>query len=163
MTHVSSTDTTNVSDPSLAQVGAFIRQLREARGLTIADVSTRIKYSSAQIKALEVDDFARLPKGAALRGMVRNYARLLNADEQAVLSMLDQQAGTAPMPPIARRTSASWAHGADMPLYAEPKQKAWGWFLIIGVLLLVILFYALDRGWIPESWLLFDWLKDLKS
>lgn len=146
----------------LPSIGAFIRELRESRGLSVSDISARLKYSEAQIKALEEDEFERLPQGAALRGMARNYARFLNTDENTVLTMLDQQAGTAPMPSIARSTDGSWAN-TDMPLYAEPKQRAWGWMLIIGVLLLVVVFYALDRGWIPESWLLFDWLKDLKQ
>ncbi|MCQ9616731.1 helix-turn-helix domain-containing protein [Paenalcaligenes niemegkensis] len=162
---MSQTPIVDVESPptsAFSNVGGFIRQLRESRGLSISDVSARLKYSAAQINALEADDFSRLPQGAALRGMARNYARLLDADESAVLSMLDQQAGTAPMPAVARSADGSWV-SADMPLYAEPKQRPWGWILIIAVLLLVVVFYALDRGWIPDSWLLFDWLKDLKQ
>ena len=108
MSQPPTSDFQDAASPAVSNVGAFIRQLRESRRLSVADVSARLKYSSAQIKALESDDFERLPQGAALRGMVRNYARYLNTDEHAVLSMLDQQAGTAPMPAIARSADASW-------------------------------------------------------
>jgi cytoskeletal protein RodZ len=149
--------------PEFTDVGVMLQQLREQRGLSVSDVSRRLKYSEAQLCLLEQAQFDQLPKAAALRGMVRNYARYLKVDEHAVLAVLDKQAGTAPRPPVPRKIKGSWA-GADTPLYAEePRQRAWGWGLIIALLLFVAAFYALDRGWIPDSWLFFDWLKELKK
>lgn len=158
-----SMDTETVAWSESNDVGEVLTQLRESRGLSVSDVSRRLKYSEAQLRALEMAQFAQLPTGAALRGMVRNYARFMKVDEQAVLAVLDKQAGTAPMPPIPRQIKGSWA-SADTPLYAEePRQRAWGWGVVIALLLFVAAFYALDRGWIPESWLLFDWLKELRK
>jgi hypothetical protein len=35
--------------------------------------------------------------------------------------------------------------------------------IIILILLFVAGFYAIERGWVPDSWLVFDWLKSLKK
>jgi hypothetical protein len=62
--------------------------------------------------------------------------------------------------PVASATSLG---PADLPLQAEPVHRPWGWLLIILILLFVAGFYAIERGWVPDSWLVFDWLKSLKK
>lgn len=154
-----------VSSPELAStsqsLGAFIAELRQAQGLSYHDVSIRIKYSALQLEALEKEDWQALPNGMPLRWMVKSYARLLGADESLLLGMLEEQTGVTATHNI-RQKKKQW-DGADMSLYTEPTQRAWGWWLIIALLLLIALFYALDQGWIPENWLVFDWLKEFQS
>ncbi len=69
-------------------VGVTLREAREQLGLSVNDVSNRIKFSSKQIEWLEADDFVRLPEATIVRGFVRSYARLLKLDSVAVLSGL---------------------------------------------------------------------------
>lgn len=88
-------------DPSLAPVdvgatstessspGAVLRRTREARGQSIADVAQVIRFSAHQIEALERDDYASLPGATSVRGMVRNYARVLKLDAAPLLAQLD--------------------------------------------------------------------------
>lgn len=144
-------------------LGVFLAELRQARGLSYNDVSVRLKYSIPQIEALEQENWTALPSGVPLRWMVKSYARLLETDEQVLLNMLDENQGSEPKR-VAKdvRRGADWAN-ADMPLYTEPSQRSWGWLLVIGVLVLIAVFYALDQGLIPESWLVFDWLKEFQS
>lgn len=146
------------------QLGAFIAELRQARGLSYNDVSTRLKYSVPQLEALEQENWAVLPSGVPLRWMIKSYARFLETDENVLLDMLDKQQGTATTKRVVKTTrkGADWS-GSDMSLYAEPSQRSWGWLLIIAVLILIAVFYALDQGLIPEDWLVFDWLKEFKS
>ncbi len=96
--------------------------------------------------------------------MVRNYARFLQADVSAVLVMLEAQVSdTAAPKPVPRSPSGSGLGKTDLSLYADSRGGfGWVWILIIVVLLLVAGFYAIDRGWVPQEWLVFDWLKDLK-
>ena len=57
--------------------GTF-RALREAKGYSVEDVATRLKFTARQIQWLEAEDFDKLPRGIALKGMVKNYAKLLD-------------------------------------------------------------------------------------
>ena len=75
--------------------GALLRQTREARGQSIADVVQVIRFSARQIEALERDDYASLPGSTAVRGMVRNYAKFLRLDAAPLLAQL------APAVPVA--------------------------------------------------------------
>ena len=62
----------------LSGIGAELRRAREAQGLTIEDVAQQLKFAPRQIESLESERFDRLPGPTIARGMVRNYARLLN-------------------------------------------------------------------------------------
>ncbi len=146
-------------------VGPTLRELRLARACTLNEVSTRLKFSVRQLESLEAEEWDQLPGGQSLRGMVRNYARFLDADISAVLVMLEAQVSdAAALKPVPRSTSGSSLSSADLSLYADSRSGfSWIWILIIIVLLVVAGFYAIDRGWIPEEWLVFDWLKELKK
>ena len=60
--------------------GGALREAREKLGLSVADVSNRLKFAPRQIEALEADDFARLPEIAFVRGFMRSYAKLLQIE-----------------------------------------------------------------------------------
>ncbi|MDP2824586.1 MAG: helix-turn-helix domain-containing protein [Sulfuritalea sp.] len=66
-----------------------MRQTREARGQSIADVVQVIRFSARQIEALERDDYASLPGSTAVRGLVRNYAKFLKLDATPLLAQLE--------------------------------------------------------------------------
>jgi cytoskeleton protein RodZ len=70
--------------------GRMLLQLREERQLSVSDVAQHLKYGVKQIEALEAEEFGRLPGSTFIRGMVRNYAKLLEADPQLVLGALDR-------------------------------------------------------------------------
>ncbi|GHC37950.1 transcriptional regulator [Alcaligenes pakistanensis] len=148
-----------------AGVGPTLRELRLARSCTLNEVSTRLKFSVRQLEALEGEEWDQLPGGQPLRGMVRNYARFLDADIAAVLVLLESQVTDTTAPkPVPRSNAGASLSSADLSLYADSRAGfSWIWILIIIAFLLVAGFYAIDRGWIPEEWLFFDWLKELKK
>ena len=65
-------------------LGAFLKQSREAKNMTLATVAERLKLSQSKIKALEADDAAIMQSDIA-RGYLRSYARLLEIDAQQLL------------------------------------------------------------------------------
>ncbi|HZH56447.1 MAG TPA: helix-turn-helix transcriptional regulator [Burkholderiaceae bacterium] len=146
-------------------VGPTLRSMREARRISVNEVSQRLKFSVRQIEALEAEDWSRLPTGVPLRGFVRNYARYMEADVESVLVLLDNQVGpTAPRSIMAAPGIApSVSRDAEIPTSPEGAHRPWGWLLIILALLIIAGFYAIDRGWVPESWLVFDWLRDIAN
>ncbi len=74
--------------PSRLAAGAMLHQAREAAGLTIDAAAHQLKLAPRQVRALEDGDFASLPGRTFVRGFVRNYARLLHLDPDAVLDAL---------------------------------------------------------------------------
>ena len=55
--------------------GAFLRQARERRGITLRQIADRTKISVLALEALERNDISRLPGGIFSRSFVRAYAQ----------------------------------------------------------------------------------------
>jgi cytoskeleton protein RodZ len=78
--------------------------VRERRGMTQSEVAQRLKLYPRQLAALERGDWAALPGRAFVRGCVRVYGRLLNADVEPLLTAIGSVSGGD-----ALRTTASLA------------------------------------------------------
>src|SRR6266516_1091100 len=78
--------------PSDDGPGARLKAEREAAGLSLDQVAQQLKLAPRQVRALEDEDFGKLPGRTFARGFVRNYARLLNLDGDNLLSMLPDAA-----------------------------------------------------------------------
>ena len=142
-------------------VGATLKALRQARRVTLSEVSTRLKYSARQLQALENEQWADLPSGLPLRGLVKNYARFLDADVDAIMTMLGNQTGEAATPKvnISPVNTGPEFTPTDLPVQSESGGFSWVWFIVILLVIVAAAFYAIDRGWLPESWLVFEWLR----
>lgn len=89
-------------------MGAFgdrLRREREGRGVTLGEVSESTKISTGFLRALEQEDFERLPGGVFNRGFVRAYCKFLGIDEEAMVADFDAaydgyRAEHAPPPPV---------------------------------------------------------------
>jgi cytoskeletal protein RodZ len=144
-------------------IGSAFKTLRQSKRITLSEASGRIKFSTRQIQALENEEWSMLPTGVPLRGLVKNYARFLEADVDAMMVMLESQVSSAAPPRSAIEPVKGGAAftPTDLPSQGEESGFPWGWLLIIVALLVVAGFYAVDQGWIPESWLAFEWFKSL--
>ena len=80
----------------LTGIGAELRRARESQGLTLADVAQQLKFAPHQIEFLENERFDRLPGPTIARGMVRNYARLLNLEPESMVARMAPK--VAPLP-----------------------------------------------------------------
>ncbi|WP_291981742.1 helix-turn-helix transcriptional regulator [Candidatus Accumulibacter sp. ACC005] len=70
-------------------VGQQLRSAREARNITLAEAAQSLKLAPRQVAAIESEDWASLPGNTMIRGFVRNYARVLNLDADALMRALD--------------------------------------------------------------------------
>lgn len=59
---------------------------RRAQGLSLGDVARQLKLSVRQVEALERDDYAAFPGPVFVRGFLRNYAKLLQLDPEALVA-----------------------------------------------------------------------------
>jgi cytoskeleton protein RodZ len=80
--------------------GARLAAERERQGLSRADIAQRLHMSAYQIEAIESGDYERLPRGTFLRGFVRNYAKVLGLDGEAMVAALSVDAPERSRPGI---------------------------------------------------------------
>ena len=83
--------------PVASTAGAQLRAAREAAGWSQEAVAQQLKLAPRQVRAIEEDDYARLPGRTFVRGFVRNYARLVRLDPSAVMAALPRGDGTSPL------------------------------------------------------------------
>jgi cytoskeletal protein RodZ len=69
-------------------VGSYLRKQREARGMSVAELSRSTKIKEASILALEEARFDVLPARVFVVGWVGAYARAVGADPVAAVEML---------------------------------------------------------------------------
>lgn len=70
--------------PETVFTGALLRQVREARRVSLQDVSQKTKIGMPYLKAIEEDDFSQLPALVYASGFVGEFAKCLKLDAQHV-------------------------------------------------------------------------------
>ncbi|MBH0189287.1 MAG: helix-turn-helix domain-containing protein [Nitrospira sp.] len=78
----------------MESIGEFFKQVRETKGLTVDEVSSKTRIRSDFVKALEDGNFSKLPDQVFARGFVRSYARSLGLDEEDAIQRFAKSAGT---------------------------------------------------------------------
>jgi cytoskeleton protein RodZ len=110
-----------------AGLGALLKRAREARGLTLDQLSNDTKIPKRHLEALERGDLSALPAGFYQRAKIRTYARAVNLDPTLAIARLDRQ-----LEPAAARAPRS---GASTPGFTVSGQ----WLLILaGVLIAAV-------------------------
>lgn len=117
----SSTELPPASDPadpvtaaSEPTTGGRLRASREKLKLSIFDVARELKLQPRQIEALERDDYAIFSSPVFVRGFLRNYARLLGLDGDALV-FASERAGRLP------ESAVSPGHAGGEATVAPPK------------------------------------------
>jgi cytoskeleton protein RodZ len=127
-------------------LGQQLAEAREAQGLSVEDVSNRLRLSPRQIKALEEDDFTQLPEAMITRGFIRNYARLLELDPEPLLEAYRAHVPSEPPRAIS-------IPSANIPI-SDSNRRPWLLYLFGGVLIAVVLgvwLYAEERPLAPTQ------------
>ncbi|MBD5633792.1 MAG: helix-turn-helix domain-containing protein [Candidatus Eremiobacteraeota bacterium] len=85
-------------------LGDEFRAAREARHLSLSDVSEQIHIRSIYLQSIEADEWSTLPAPVYVRGFLRTYARFLGLDPEAAVERLNVElgdAGARPHEPVA--------------------------------------------------------------
>jgi len=72
-------------------VGTELKSAREALGLTVSEVAHQLKLAPRQVEALEAGRFDALPGPTFLRGILRNYARLVKLAPEPLLERIAER------------------------------------------------------------------------
>ena len=74
-------------------LGEFFKQVRETKGLTLEEVALKTRIQPDYLKALEEENYAKLPDQVFAKGFVRTYARSMGLDEDDALRRFQESAG----------------------------------------------------------------------
>lgn len=121
-----------MTESMASSVGQLLREAREAQGITPEEVAGRLRLMNRQVEAMETDDFESLGQPVFARGFVRNYARLLGLEPDALLARME---GAPEEKPV--------VSPADSPPQHAWLTSPWLILLMLGVLLLLALPVAL--------------------
>lgn len=75
------------------RLGEYIARVREARGMSIEELSSVTKLTVANVKAIEASDWKSFPVAAYVRGYLNSISAKLNLDQKQVLQAYSAEMG----------------------------------------------------------------------
>ena len=133
-------ETQNVETPQLT-LGQWLIQARQAKGLSAQDVALRTNRSVAQISELEADNLSSFGAHVLLRGMVRQYTKVVGADESQALRLIPKEFQ-------ATRELDELGFKDNQAMASKNVRMSTPWMSRIGMILLTILVLALLAYWV---------------
>ena len=73
-------------------LGEQLRRAREARGVTLREVSEQTRITMRHLEAIEADDYKTLPGGIFNKSFIKSYARYVGFDERRALELYERTA-----------------------------------------------------------------------
>jgi len=70
----------------MPSVGEYLRELREARAMSVEEVSRATRVPVSSVERIENDRFDELPGEVFVRGFLKSYARALGVPPEDVLA-----------------------------------------------------------------------------
>ncbi len=78
-----------------SQLGNYLREAREARGVSLAQVAAETRIIQRYLAALESGEYHHLPGEVYARGFIRNYAQYLNLPAEEMIDMYRAERGVS--------------------------------------------------------------------
>src|SRR5579885_1384081 len=78
--------------------GASLKKEREAKGISLQEISDHTKIGVRLLRALEEEQLDQLPGGIFDKSFLRQYARYLGLNEEHIVAEYQQALGTTPEP-----------------------------------------------------------------
>ena len=137
----------------MGTLGRFLQEARAAKEIDLRDAAQQTRISVQYLKALEEEDFGKLPGEVFVKGFLKNYGRFLNLDEADLLKRyaeLKPQPQPQPQPATPSSGTARVEKTVQQPAERSAKKETpiepFVWGSIIIVALLVFLFTSLPSS-----------------
>ncbi len=137
----------------MGTLGRYLQDARNGRGIDLREAAQQTRISLQYLKALEAEDFSKLPGEVFVKGFLKNYGKFLNLDESEVMKRygeLKQKPAAAPAGAAQAQPEPSIAAPEPVPAPAPEKHRssklpveAFIWAAGIIVILTALLFTAL--------------------
>jgi cytoskeleton protein RodZ len=125
----------------MAAVGAFLRELRVKRGLSLEELSRMTRVAPRYLEALETEAFGSLPAPVFTRGFIRAYCQALGTSADEALALYDGREGAPAQPATAGvGAKAPVAASTHTTVNGEPRGRS---AILVSFVLLVVLGVAL--------------------
>ena len=115
--------------------GQRLRAERIRQNLSEQDVAARLHLSMTYLRALEADDYERLPEAAFVKGYVRNYARMLGLPAEELVGQFRTLVRED-----AREQLVS-------PVHTMPPPRQWLKFLLLPLAVILLVGGLGAAGW----------------
>ncbi|GJG95741.1 RodZ domain-containing protein [Cupriavidus pauculus] len=102
-THVAGGATDSDREAVAREIGAQLKEGREAQRLSLEDVGARLKVAPNKLVAIEAGDVSSLMDVTFAKGVMRAYARTLQIDIDGLLGQYHARAQATPVTGITRR------------------------------------------------------------
>jgi len=130
-----------------ANFGTFLKEERERRHISLAELAHSTKLSVSSLKLMEAGNLDDLPPDVFVRGFIRSYAKTIGISSSEPLGMLDQYLSDrrrAAAPPVAmvtttERKPASKTIDSALPLYPQAEDEVQASRRGIGLAVFVII------------------------
>ncbi len=143
-------------------LGEELKEHREAKGLSLTDISEATKIGTRFLKAIEADNFSILPGGIFTRSFIRTYAKQVGMSEDKAIGLYQQQmaaieepapllieAEAAPIPKLQPKDSVEEELPRRPVVYLQSSsQTSWSTIiigLVIALLVFLIIFTVVRR------------------
>lgn len=114
-------------------IGATLRNARERRGLSVEELAAITRITVPVLRALERNDFDKVPGGIFARGFIRSYAREVGLDPEEMVAGFLEATGEAPI--VEPSVPAHFDEDIRIDPDPSPGHATWGYALIVAALL----------------------------
>ena len=141
----------------MGTLGSYFRNAREARGLGLRDAAQQTRISINYLKAIEEEDFSKLPGAVFVKGFLKNYARFLRLPEDEVVKRYGECIN--PQPAVAAAAAPMTESRDEAPAgmraeHAEVKHPGglnlepflWGGIILAGMVLFIVVALPANRS-----------------
>jgi len=147
---VSVNKTNNVSELPILP-GQKLKQIRDKRGLSLEQVAEQLHLPIRYIKAIELDDYDRLPGVSYTRGYMKNYCRLLDIPSNEIIALFNDL--------VVEESQDANITSISTPSIAQRALKMWrmlnlqwhAYAVVTVVLLLVAISFWPDSGSVSDT------------
>jgi len=120
-------------------IGQLLKETREIKLYTLDNVEKHTKIRKELLKALEEDDYQKLPPLTFIQGFVKNYGKFLGLDASKLMAILRRDYEASKHPPVVLES------------FAKPLTKKW--ILVTPSRLIGVVIAIIIVGFFTYLWL----------
>jgi len=122
----------------MGTLGQYLRSAREARGIDLREAAQQTRIGFNYLKALEEEDFSRLPGEVFVKGFLKNYGKFLRLDEVEVMKRFEELRAVKSAPVATVNKEPAVAGGKKKtPQLTSIEPFLWGGGIVIALILFV--------------------------
>jgi hypothetical protein len=134
----------------MGTLGKYLQDARVARKIELREAAQQTRINAQYLRALEEEDFSKLPGDVFVKGFLKSYGKFLQLDEQDVMQRYTEtrQKIVSPSPPPVHVVTAAVATTDEEKVYDAPSKfplEPVLWAVGIVAVLILFLFSAFPK------------------